>query len=260
MHTRHIPLEGTSNLRDLGEYPSRCGRKVKRGKLFRSGTLAYLSDSDWQTLAAYNIGVVCDFRSDRERRAEPTKPPPGTDFRLINLTIDPGDHYGWLVRSLDEKSGTSAQAIEIMCTINREFALKFSNVYREFLHTIVNLPSDKSLLFHCSAGKDRTGFATALVLFCLNVDLQTIENDYLLTAHYYRPDEAFSRMLKKLGRGQGPDHQLAHLLPLFDVRREYLHSAFAAIAGNFESTEHYLEEVMQVDSSVLERLRDAYLE
>lgn len=260
MNTRHIPLTGTPNLRDLGGYVSRCGRRIKHGKLFRSGTLAYLSDTDWETLAAYNLGVVCDFRSARERSREPTKPPPAARLRIVDLAIDPGDHYQWLQRCFAERSGTSAQAVEIMCTINRELALKFTDVYREFLQQIIKLPDDQSLLFHCSAGKDRTGFATALVLFCLKVDLATIESDYLLTAQYYRPAEAFSRMLEKLGHSEEANDALAHLLPLFDVRKEYLHAAFEAIAGNFESMEHYLEEVMKIDSRALEQLRDTYLE
>ena len=188
MTSRHIPLEGTPNLRDLGGYATQCGRTVRHNRVFRSGSLAYLSDRDWEALARLNIKVICDFRYSAERAQEQTKVPNGLGIEIVNLDINAGNHVEFIQNALHIENSDEGVMEGFMRNINRMFALEFQSSFAGFFEQLDKVDDANSLLFHCSAGKDRTGFAAAMFLSCLNVDRDTVISDYLLTSQYYRPE------------------------------------------------------------------------
>jgi len=260
MTQRHIPLDGTPNLRDLGGYQSRCGRKIKHGKLFRSGSLAQLSESDWGVLHAKNLGVICDFRHDDEREIEATDVPQHMPTRIIHLDINAGNHMEFIRQAIKIGSVQDEQIPQLMRDINRMFAIDCTDTYRDFLSHVSQLPSEQSLLFHCSAGKDRTGFAAALLMMCLNIDRDTIKEDYMLTSSYYRPEIEIPKIVDRWPALDPETHDAYRLQPMLEVRHEYIDAAFNAIDQHYGSTEDYLQKGLAIDQSSLELLQSLLLE
>ncbi len=263
MKERHIPLQGTPNFRDLGGYPTRCGRTVRFGKLFRSGVLSALSNSDLETLHALNIATICDFRRHEEVERDPTRLPATNPPRIAHIPIDPGSRGSFFEQLAENETiATTDQPIDManfMVDINRAFALEHQDSFKAMLDEIAALEDNAGLLFHCSAGKDRTGFGAALILSCLNVDRETIIEDYLLTGKYFKPDSESKRLTEKYAQYGFADVDPQIIRPMLEVRAEYIGEAFRAIDEHFDSTESYLENVYHLSSEDLQTFRSKLL-
>ncbi|MEN8162075.1 MAG: tyrosine-protein phosphatase [Myxococcota bacterium] len=180
---RLLPLEGAENFRDVGGYPSADGRRVRWGAVFRSDSLATLSEADLSTLDALGLRLVCDFRGDAEVEEEPNllagrasvrywRRPLGdsnvqpAEWRRRFESGDFGDiDSGWLTRSYRGMIDRSAPDL--------------AAVFRR-LAAADAVPA----VLHCTAGKDRTGVAVALLLLLLGVSRDCVIEDYALTAHF----------------------------------------------------------------------------
>ncbi len=257
----HIPLQGTPNFRELGGYPTKCGRHIAYGKFFRSGVLSYLTQQDWAQIQKLNIATIVDFRRAPERHAETTKLPANTSITIIESPIDSGDHRNTFKSLLDNNQFTVDAAQQIMRNINIDLALHTQSTYKQFLDSIFKLKDTDSILFHCSAGKDRTGFAAALILMCLNVDSETIYHDYLLSLNYFKPQESLHHFIKNWA-GNIPEgqYQPDAFLKMLGVQQDYLQAAFDAIDQHYSSTEEYLEDCYGLGSIKLEQFRNRFLE
>ncbi|MGB5324666.1 MAG: tyrosine-protein phosphatase [Pseudomonadales bacterium] len=259
MQNQHVPLEGTPNFRDLGGYSSRCGRRVAEGRLFRSGTLAYLSPSDWQQLAERNIALICDFRREDERRLEPTLVPDQLDIRVLEIPVGAGSHTGFLQRVLGQESENQQAAFDLMTDINRAFVLEHRAPFIRLLESALELEDDQALLFHCTAGKDRTGFGAAMLLSCLDVERDTILQDYLLTKKYFVPEREIQNIRERFGQDDWLHTINERLLPVLDTQPEYLSAAFNAIDSQWGDTENFLLQAMGVDDAMRAQLRNRFL-
>lgn len=251
---RHVPLQGARNFRDFGGYTTADGRRVRWGHLYRSGQLYALTAQDQQQVADLGIRLICDFRRDSERDSEPNRLA-GTHLpRIENLPIAPGNTASVFV---DLDSGTNAadadQVAQYMVSINRDLALLQRDTYRRMFEALLAQPGP--LLIHCAVGKDRTGFAAALILAALGVPESTIMSDYLLTARYLPPQPEVERLLKKHALGMEP----ALLLPLLEAREGYLQAAFAAIREQHVDIDTYLREGLGIDAGVRRELRERLL-
>ncbi|NJL12698.1 MAG: tyrosine-protein phosphatase [Microscillaceae bacterium] len=141
-----------------------------------------------------------------------------------------------------------------MIKANRELATRYAPVYADFFSLLLeekNLP----LLFHCTAGKDRTGFAAALLLSALGVCRDWIYADYL-ASNYFRREENI-RIIRKARLVGIPSHLIT---PVMEVRAEYLEAAFEEIEKEYENVENYLHQVMGLNAEKIQRLRELYLE
>ena len=134
-----------------------------------------------------------------------------------------------------------------MRAINRDFVLKHSDIYSQFLKQILTLKNETSLLFHCAAGKDRTGFGAALFLSCLNVDRKTIHHDYLLTAEYFVPAVELVNIQQRATHVDWNKYKIKRLTPMLEVHPDYLDSAFAAIEEQWGNTETYIREALKIN-------------
>ncbi len=260
---RHIPLEGSPNFRDLGGYEANCGRKLRYGKLFRSGVLARLTDEDVQRLQALNLTTICDFRRHEELERDPSRLPDAPAPRVVHLPIDPGSRTSFFDH-LGETGDLSAADREIdmaqfMVDINRAFALEHHAEFKVMLDEIVELPQDGALLFHCAAGKDRTGFAAALIMMCLGVPRAQIEADYMLTAEYFYPDLELERLARKYADYGFQRIDPSVIRPMLEVRPEYIREAFNAIDEHFSSTDDYLQQVYSMGAPERNAMRDTLL-
>jgi protein-tyrosine phosphatase len=174
---RQLPLAGGCNFRDLGGYATKDGRRVKWHSLYRSGAMDRLSDAHFAQLRTLGLRTICDFRSQDERTNAPT-----SWERLEGVRYWSRDYHhgiGDLNRLLAADTITLAGDRAVMSDIYRRLPLEQEAAYRELFAMLAR--GELPLLFNCSAGKDRTGLAAALVLTALGVPYDLIVEDYELS-------------------------------------------------------------------------------
>lgn len=182
---RSLHLASVANARDLGGYRTTDGHTVKTGEVFRSGDLSKLSDADSAALTADDLRVVADLRTGVERAVNPDRIPAGASLHVHDVIgqFSPQD-----VASTLSAGGDLSRAFVTAPGANEAFA--------GVLHDIID--SDGAVLFHCTAGKDRTGWTAAVILTILGVDRDTVNYDFLLS-NYYRnaaPGDAVNGVLQ----------------------------------------------------------------
>ncbi|MCX2979382.1 tyrosine-protein phosphatase [Halieaceae bacterium IMCC14734] len=251
---RRLALQGTPNFRDLGGYAAADGRRVKWGYLFRSGQLSDLQQDDQRQLAALQLDLVCDFRREEEQANDPSQlPQPGP--QVVSLPISPGSSASFFSEAASHWQADREAMFDFMRDINRDFALMQSQAYRQMFELLLGA-DDVRMLFHCAAGKDRTGFAAALILLALGVPQETVLEDYMLTAKYFDPAIEVARLQQKYGM----DIEAEALLPVLEVHPQYLQAALDAIAAEFTSVDDYLDQYLLLDGERREFLQQRYLE
>ena len=235
-----IPLEGAINFRDIGGIPTRDGRFVRWGMVYRSDKLSGLSDEDMAYLNSLDLATVYDFRSEKEVAEAPDELPSGDiDYIHAPIYFDVEDTAGIRAQILSG-SMTPDETANILIEGNRLFATDMAPRFQPFIDCL--LEGKGPIVYHCTSGKDRTGFATMLLLSALNVGKDTIIQDYMLS-NYYR-HELNNERLRKLRYAQIIKRKLDvnTLTPLMVVDRRYIESAYTAIEEKFGSVEAFLEE------------------
>jgi protein-tyrosine phosphatase len=251
---RKLGMQGTPNFRDFGGYLTDDGRRVKWGYLFRSGQLSSLSDQDVDLLASLELDLVCDFRRVEEQASEPSRLPTRNPPRIASLPIIPGSNS----RFFEQEGGAlgDRQAMfDFMLEINRDFAEEQTGTYARMFKEILNV-DDARFLVHCAAGKDRTGFAAALILLALGVPQETVMQDYMLTQRFFHPQREIDRLREKYEMQQMDSDAI---LPMLEVHEDYLAHALLSIEQGFPSADAYLEEALGVGPAELALLRSRYL-
>jgi len=255
MMWRLVPLEGAVNLRDFGGYTTADGRTVRRGRLFRSGTLAHLTAEAQRQFVELGVRLICDLRRPEEQAEEPTPFPPDV-LRRLEIPIDPGSAIS-LRSQLSAADLALKERIDFMVAINRELARDHAGDYARMFEALLEL-EEGGFLVHCAAGKDRTGFACALILHALGVPEDTVLEDYLLTNQHLDIEGRALRLAARYEPNAMPDRE--SVLALAGVRPEYLRAAFEAIESEFEGVEHYIERAVGLDAAARELLRSRLLE
>jgi protein-tyrosine phosphatase len=253
---RRLPLDGAHNFRDLGGYRASDGRSLRWGVLYRSDALSDLSDDDLVYLNRLDLRRVVDFRSPQERERERDRLPPGAEVTLAPIVgdaLDPRELEALLLSG----DASGEEVADLLVAANRAFVTDFADVYSDFLRGLAEADG-LPVLFHCTAGKDRAGFAAAVTLLALGVPRKTVMRDYLLTNGY---SEDHTRSVLRLIRLASlfrtePDD----VRPLFEARPEYLEAAFATIDAKYGSDDAYLREGLGIDDALRARLRRNLLE
>jgi protein-tyrosine phosphatase len=254
---RQLPLEGSPNFRDLGGYETFDGRRLKWGRLYRSGTLSRLTDTDLHRLRRLGLTLVCDFRNELEQALEPSRLHADRGVKRASLPVTPGSLQGF-IDSLHRGVIQVDDASRLMQAINREFVSGQLPRYAEMFRLL--LLEEQAVLIHCASGKDRTGFGAALILDVLGVDEDQIIEDYLLTNRYLPVEEEAERLSQAV-RDQAGQKLPGHVLrPLLELRPEYLAACFEEIRGRFASKEHFFETALDLDAEKLALLRKRYLQ
>ncbi len=253
---RYVRLDGAHNFRDLGGYEAADGRSVRWGLFFRSDHLHELSDADLEVFSRLGIRLVCDLRGPGERAEAPDRLPEENPPRVAELEIsDPSFDPARLREQIG--SGEDVDLRQMLIDANRLFATRFAPRYRSMFERITreeNLPA----LVHCTAGKDRAGFASALILRVLGVPLETVYEDFLLSNAYTAERNERAILLARifsLGRVK-PET----LRPVLGVERAYLESAFSAIDEAYGSFEAYRREALGLDDAAVRAFRSLALE
>jgi protein-tyrosine phosphatase len=251
-HQRLLPLEGGQNFRDLGGYPTVGGRHVRWGLLFRSGSMHNLTRSDFAYLRRVGIRTVCDFRDTRERAHEPVEWPTGQAPTILAKD--------YLMESRDigiptsAKPWTKERARAVMRQQYAAILPRFGAQYRDMFEAL--LAGQVPLAFNCSAGKDRTGVAAALVLTALGVPRKTIIEDYLLSNRYLDTERALKSA--RDGAGEWSSMPRDALLVFLSVDGSFLEATFAVMDAHKGGSAGYLRDEMGLGPAEIQHLRAAF--
>lgn len=248
---RRVPLAGASNLRDLGGYMTTDGRRVRWGRLYRSGQLSQLTDSDYESVARLGISVVCDFRRDNEREAAPTRWRGAAPPETLRFPTLPGGGSSAVVERLPA-GATGEEGLAWMRRTYTQIPVTYGPAYRATLQRILVSPGP--VLYHCSAGKDRTGVFSALVLSFLGVPWETILEDYLLSNAYV----ATATAIDDYARRSNVSRDAARAV--LSVDRAYLDGAFTAINQKYGSIDNYRRTELAVSDRDVASLKALLLE
>jgi protein-tyrosine phosphatase len=223
---RTLALEGASNVRDLGGYRTKDGRRVKFGRIYRAAALSRLTEADAAALRQAGIGRVVDLRGGQEREHAPSRL---GEITIHPLSIEPS--LGASIRDIAaRREATDQDIVGLMCRAYTAYAMDWHHRYAAMFALLLEEKAP-ALLFHCTAGKDRTGFGAALVLAALGVDRATVHADYLATNRLWRGDPELRIMLPPV---------VADVL--MSVRPDFLDAAFTAIIAAHGSVDTYLAE------------------
>ena len=245
MH-RLIALEGATNFRDLGGYEAACGRRVRWRRLFRADGLHALTPGDRGTLEALGIEEALDLRYGPERAAEPASLPESVASVHVGLADKPANS---LLETLNVGGVPSAEAARRWLTASYAgYPGKYAPACGAILRRLA-AEGAPPVLFHCTAGKDRTGFAAAVVLEALGVPRATVMEDYLLTNRHW-------------DRGSREPDGLPREIyePVFAAREEYLAASWAALDREHGGLEGWLDSAVGFGEAGRARLRAAMLE
>jgi protein-tyrosine phosphatase len=259
---RVLPLQGGRNFRDLGGYQTVSGATVKWGMLYRSGVMSGLTDEDYVYLKGLGIVEICDFRATEERAHEPT------DWQAIgakNYTSfdyeDPGlNELRAVFMKGDFKPDDIAQAMtELYGTMVDRFVPHYKDMFARLI------AGQAPLAFNCSAGKDRTGIAAALVLSALGVPRDIISADYALSDRVVDYEAIYNQTVQDGIDSNSPHAFLAFLpapirAPLLKSDPVYLEAALTKIENNYGSIESYLHKELQVSQDDVKKLQSLYLQ
>ena len=255
---RHVALEGAQNFRDIGGYATEDGHHVRWGLFYRADSLGSLTDADLTRVHELGIKLVCDFRSAEEKAEDPDRlpaadPPEHLDLPILDESFSP---------SAFREKITSGQLgdtdlRQMLIEGNRLFATRYAPRYAamfERLTDSANLPA----VVHCTAGKDRTGFAAAMVLRTLGVPEETVYEDFLLTNHYTADEIERTLWIIRFASLFRTDPE--QVRPVLGVERAYLEAAFDAIEENYGSFEVYRREALGLDDAETAAFRQLALD
>ncbi len=258
---RLVPLEGTLNFRDLGGYRTADGHQVRWGRVFRSDALGKLTDGDLTYLERLGVRLVCDFRDDYETEKAPSRLPGHPDLRMERFPIGAGGDTTAV--GADRKDGLTDLVLagrlgEVSPEMLGDFYVGMLESRSEPLVAVLERvadPANHPLVFHCTAGKDRTGVLAAVLLSVLGVDDETILDDYELTDRYRTPH----RLAEVAPRLAESGVDLDKVKALFSAPRPVLARTLTTLQERYGSVPAFLTDEAGVDPATLQRLRDLLL-
>ncbi|NKS98576.1 protein-tyrosine-phosphatase [Rhodococcus hoagii] len=230
-----IRLEGAKNFRDIGGYETSDGRTVRSGLVYRANKLSSLTDADLAKLTAANVTLDVDLRNIWERRDDPDRLPEGVRYQVADVvSFEHGIAFHEFVpltlgRALIDAAVTGSS--DIGQSIGYPFMVTYRGAgvaFRDLLTAIAG-NADGATVFHCSAGKDRTGWGTAVLLSLLGVPKATVYQDFLASNTYLGRDDA--------------------------VEKSWLDAAFAQVDRLYGGVDNYVRTGLGVDQQTIDTLR-----
>ncbi|OCQ53434.1 hypothetical protein Ppb6_01321 [Photorhabdus australis subsp. thailandensis] len=254
LHPSALPLYGGINFRDLGGKTVVSGGKIKSGLLFRSGSLDRLTERDQSFLVKKNLFQIIDYRDISEIEDKPDQIWNGANYHHAPanpLSEEVNANLEKLASEMLEQFNPQA----FMFRLYELLPLK-NPAYK----TLVNLlqqPEKGGIVQHCAVGKDRTGVGSALVLFALGADLDTVMEDYLVTNSTLASYREY--LLNEHAKTMS-DNVVEKFAYVYSVREEFLMTALNSINQNYGSVDVWLEKDFGLDCAARRKLQDYFLE
>lgn len=270
---RVLRLKQAINVRDMGGYETNDGKFVKWGLLYRGDQLSKLEPEDISMLERIGIASIADYRSEHERAMNPNKKiktvkhvfpcdPQSSFSESAANAVDLHSENIKLVKSLEngevEEKYINGKGEKVILSyqdlVTSEAAKK---AYGRFLHACAD-QSNLPLLHHCRGGKDRTGFASMLILLLLGVKREQIIEDYILTG-IIREDRNHLKF-KQYRELTSNENYLDYLMALIETRREYIEASMNLINETYDSIDNYMIRHFELTKNQIKAMREFYLE
>jgi len=253
-----------ANLRDLGGPTIADGRRVRAGRLFRSGHLADLSPEERATVDGLGLRTVVDLRRPAEAQARPTPDLDGSEVVALSVSSDDNE-FAVAANSMVNPSA-EPHGIDDVAAYFRGLAVDRVDRYRPVLRVVVD-PDRHPVLFHCTAGKDRTGVVAAILLRLLGASDDDVAADYLLSNEVRRPMietlevDHRRRIADHLGVDEAdvPDDRMATSRALLWCHVDYLEALFAGIDERYGSWTTFVADGLGLGDDQLSTFRSAIL-
>lgn len=258
--SRILQTTNISNMRSFAGYQNKNGREMSN-LLFRSGHPCQMSGSDKDLLKEKSITRIVDFRSQHELDTRPFITTNHPDLNYLSIPIG-GNAAAWINDMFDRMSEAAFPAEEL----HNQLVLAFKTIpvanadgLRQFFAHLVNNPDRQATLYHCTAGKDRTGIATALLMEMLDFDRATIMEDFMLTNEAVQLDDRCRELADIVHKrtGKRVDHKA--LFPLAGVSEQFLEASYNVIDNDFGSMQNYVKNALGMSQEHIEALREIYL-
>ncbi|MEG0366235.1 MAG: tyrosine-protein phosphatase [Coprobacillus sp.] len=250
-----MEFDSITNFRELGNIKNKNNKVIKEQLLLRSGQLNRLSEHDSNILKTkYNLETVVDMRTQEEINNDPDVEIDGVnnihlDFLKTSLKVAPS--------LKDMVAHKDADPIKHMKGIYHDLIVQnqCQSCFVSFIDILLN--AQGAVLWHCFAGKDRTGLSAALILYLLDVDYEEIKKDYLLT-NVMRKEEN-DNILAFLKQEGLDDEDLAKVEIMLGVKEEFLDYAIEVIIEEFDSVDNYVENILGINKEMKVKLQNKYL-
>ncbi|MBQ7957106.1 MAG: tyrosine-protein phosphatase [Clostridia bacterium] len=261
---KRIPLKSLNNTRDLGGIKTADGRSIKYHRLIRSGELAKIASEDIEVLKnEYDLRKVVDLRTDLEMEHKPDPEIEGVEFEHIpfvdTTTVGITREKNIVVSAVKKIRTMDESPVHYMESMYRALITKESsieNVKRFFEVLLEN--EEGSVLFHCSAGKDRVGAACMILMSILGVPQSSIIKDYLATQKF---GEKYNKKYETLAKCVSKDSKVSEYATVFlSTNKNFILAMYDEIETLYGTVENYAEKCLGLDSEKQEKLREMYLE
>lgn len=250
---RIVSFTSGHNFRDMGGYPAAGGMMTAWARLYRSGTMVELSDEDHEVLHKLELRLICDLRSTRERTVRPSRLPAVRSFEV--WARDHRTSAADVVEAIQSPEAHEGSGRELMIELYRDLPYEQSESYRILFRRIAE--SHLPLVFHCTAGKDRTGVAAALLLELIGVERQAIIDDFTLTDRFF--DNLRRLILADPEMAALANYEQRLWEPLLRADAAYISTMFEAVEQRHGSTEGYVREVLELGEDEIQAIRKALL-
>lgn len=254
-----IELDGVINFRDFGGGGGADGRRIRDGRLFRSGHHAAATEADLARLAGLGIALFVDLRRPPERARDPARRPAAALSRVLEHQGATDQLVAPHLTFLAEPDATPARVSEQMMVGYRGYPFDphYVAVYRDYFALLAEL--ERPVLINCHAGKDRTGFLCALTLHVLGAPREDIWADYLATNRHNRAEARLPELAAQFRETHGHAPSEALLRAMLSADPAWLEAAFAAIADRHGDADSYLADVIGVTPAARRAIRERLL-
>lgn len=247
-------IDGLPNFRDLGGVDTLDGRRVRHGRVFRSQGFEAATAEALDALSELDIRLVCDLRSLRERERAPSRWPRSAKPARIEFDLRTDVRAQGGVRAAFLQQADAAGAYRGMIANYQNMPEAFASVLPELFGRLLDEQSLPAVI-HCHAGKDRTGFACAMLLFALGVSREQVYEDYLRSGQKLDQAAMSAQLVELFEQGTGLSLTADALLPVAEVHAAYLDAALSRIERDHGSIDRYLDSVAGLDRARRQRLR-----
>ena len=250
---KQFEIKKVTNFRTIGNIKNIDGRILKEGKFYRSAHLHKLKKKSFKIFENLGIKEIIDLRNSKEISQKPDVILQNVDYKNYSAFEDEGDQLNQAKKLVLQGKVKGSDADQRMLGFYKTYATENPEIIKKIIHEI--LDSENPVLYHCTAGKDRTGIITALILTILKFDRETIDNDYLLSNNYRK-----QLVQKRLHLA----HNLHFIYPKMDlnvieklswIEKDYLEAAFLEINKKYGSIDIYIHQNLGIS----ENKRDEYI-